>query len=87
MTDEFFSGDLPDISKLSYCAVLRAHRGTDDLEHRTILRTRAMRKKDVRAQTARRSTSPRWGEVERSEGEGAETYPERPVTPHPDLKV
>jgi hypothetical protein len=22
-----------------------------------------------------------------SEGEGAETYPDRPATPHPDLKV
>src|SRR5690242_18619773 len=28
-------------------------------------------------------TSPRWGEVERSEGEGAPPDPESAVTPHP----
>ena len=32
-------------------------------------------------------TSPRWGEVERSEGEGVQVSPDRTLTPHPDLTV
>ena len=32
-------------------------------------------------------TSPRWGEVERSEGEGVQVSPDRALTPHRDLTV